>query len=577
VHNLIRMPGILCALILFMNIASAFLTPARGQPADANRKLGRPQASYEPQIQHPGGLTVFFSGARRSKIVPCGCQGRNLGGIDKEGAVIAAVRKVTSPTLNLDAGGFLEEFTDYELRMQSWYLLEALRYLQVNAMNVSYTELQHGIDALQRLQAEFRLPLISANIIDTATRKPFFETHKIINVELPNGQPVRVGIVGVTASGGIVSRAGDENFFQKASPLITGNDLPAIQDNRPDVDKWLSPAALGLPRRGIGGAAAPEQAAGGMANRAMRFALDRTTPTITRGKYEVLDEITAIRELAEKLRSETDVMILLAYAGPGRTHKIVEAVPLFDIVISGDAYQRYEPFFVGVNNNILFAAAEHDGRFIGKIEVAMDADGTVSRQSAEMIPIDQHYHPDPRLTELIDLYLRDKGKLPKISKVLEKIYAGANRCNSCHAGEFAQWNATRHASAMKTLRGRKMHNAPECLKCHTTAFGAPGGFTDLLVTAHLANVQCESCHGPGQKHMEEEKRISALSEAEKLTAKRTEKLILRRDAKFCMECHDAKNDPDFNFARDIRLVDHSTTPPAHKENKPDEFSLHPGN
>ena len=61
------------------------------------------------------------------------------------------------------------------------------------------------------------------------------------------------------------------------------------------------------------------------------------------------------------------------------------------------------------------------------------------------------------------------------------------------------WNGTAHAHAYKTLvDGAKEYNL-DCVGCHVTGYGKPGGSTVTHVE-NLTAVQCEVCHGPGSKH-----------------------------------------------------------------------------
>lgn len=84
-------------------------------------------------------------------------------------------------------------------------------------------------------------------------------------------------------------------------------------------------------------------------------------------------------------------------------------------------------------------------------------------------------------------------------------YVGESRCKACHnipkTGLFHDdWAATAHARAFDALTEDERRN-PQCLECHTTGYGAPGGFVSLAETPKMANVQCESCHGPGAEHL----------------------------------------------------------------------------
>ena len=67
-------------------------------------------------------------------------------------------------------------------------------------------------------------------------------------------------------------------------------------------------------------------------------------------------------------------------------------------------------------------------------------------------------------------------------------------------------------------------------------------YIDGESTPHLQEVGCESCHGPGSEHVRlPEQPYGAIS----ITS--------------CTSCHDAANDPDFNYYEDRRLVSHEET------------------
>jgi hypothetical protein len=497
--------------------------------------------------------------------------------------MLKAFEEETSSILKVDAGGFFREFVDPNLRLQTYYLLEAIHAMKYDVINVGYPDFRHGLDTLQKLQKEMDLPFISANIVDAKTKKPYFPTHLILTETLKNGKKIKVGIIGVTAPNGTASNPADQVLPPKPPPMegvyepeehdgemLAGAAAPELPQLDPgSSSRWAITPDLNelLLHAAQGGGPALTSTSGGHSP-ALEFALDTTTPTLSHGAYEVLDEVAAVEPIAQKLRTECEVLVLLAYDGPGRTRRIAETVPYFDVVVAGDSYQRFDPFYVGENNNTLWVSSEHEGRFLGKVEFSFDADGMIASKVGDLMPVDQNIFTIPSLTKFIDAYKRDTAYLPPPpgQKLAQKIFTGANRCQTCHVQEFAQWQTHKHSHAMKTLVDRKMEYNPDCLRCHTVSFGQPGGFTDLRVTPYLSNVQCESCHGAGVKHVAEERKIAALPADKRESAKRTAHMNMTFDAKFCMQCHNPENDPDFNFAEDIKHVRHDSTQPNRVRN-----------
>lgn len=120
---------------------------------------------------------------------------------------------------------------------------------------------------------------------------------------------------------------------------------------------------------------------------------------------------------------------------------------------------------------------------------------------------------------------------------LESAYAGAGACVNCHTQEFARWGFSGHSKAWQSLIKRKATDNPECVGCHTTAYGEPGGLGELTPGGirKFRDVQCEACHGPLGGHPDD-----ARVEAEPVTVER------------CLGCHDAANSPDFDFESYLR-------------------------
>ncbi|HUQ08476.1 MAG TPA: multiheme c-type cytochrome [Kofleriaceae bacterium] len=80
-------------------------------------------------------------------------------------------------------------------------------------------------------------------------------------------------------------------------------------------------------------------------------------------------------------------------------------------------------------------------------------------------------------------------------------YVGAEACSDCHAEAAEFWKTTRHAGAWETLEKVSKQFDFDCIGCHTTGWNEPGG-ASMASNETLRDVQCETCHGPGSKHVD---------------------------------------------------------------------------
>ena len=130
-------------------------------------------------------------------------------------------------------------------------------------------------------------------------------------------------------------------------------------------------------------------------------------------------------------------------------------------------------------------------------------------------------------------------------------YNGAKKCKACHMKQYKAWEETSMATSFENLKqgvkvaekaaagleDKDYTHDKDCLPCHTTGYGKPGGFVSIEETPKLANVQCEECHGPGSIYNKTMKK-SKKAKAYKIEDYTSVGLIVpSKDEAGCMRCH----------------------------------------
>ena len=158
---------------------------------------------------------------------------------------------------------------------------------------------------------------------------------------------------------------------------------------------------------------------------------------------------------------------------------------------------------------------------------------------AELDPLNKRYdaYSESQTHPKIDAFkttIRQKAEQAAQQKPTptEPGYATAAACARCHTQEFARWTFSQHTRAWESLIRENQSDNPECIACHSTAYGEPSGFGELTQSNILRykGIQCEACHGPLKGHPNEP-HIKPLP----ITEAR------------CLGCHDEANSPNFEF------------------------------
>lgn len=120
----------------------------------------------------------------------------------------------------------------------------------------------------------------------------------------------------------------------------------------------------------------------------------------------------------------------------------------------------------------------------------------------------------------------------------EKIYVGSEVCKGCHADEYSTFQKyAKKSKSFESILAMKPKLTKDefqgCFECHTTGYGAKGGFISEEKTPELKNAGCEVCHGPGSLHVELEGDPEAIN--------------FDLSINDCTKCHNESRVGAFNF------------------------------
>ncbi|MFQ5560219.1 MAG: multiheme c-type cytochrome, partial [Nitrospinota bacterium] len=172
-----------------------------------------------------------------------------------------------------------------------------------------------------------------------------------------------------------------------------------------------------------------------------------------------------------------------------------------------------------------------------------NASSTIQSFEEEQILLSPDIKDSPDIAPLFEAYNREVAaffeKKNREKKQEKGIFLGVANCKTCHEYFWGKWKETPHSWAWDTLVKREKTSDPDCVPCHTVGYDQPGGFISINKTPDLVDVQCEVCHGPGGSHAANfSKRLPPVNE------------------KTCLQCHNEKHSPDFNYQDYFRQITH---------------------
>ena len=456
-------------------------------------------------VREPVELRIALVGEVRGEIEPCGCPTLPYGGFVRRERLL---KTLPSPLFHLDAGetllkGFSTSRTDRIARAE--LVMELSEMVGVDAWSPGPSDLLAvGIDGLRRSP----VPAISANWQDAdgaALLQPWIVLEEA---------GVRLGVIGLS---GAISDPEQRDTISVADPAVAAAQALAALPTELDLVVALGSisdddAARVARLEGIS-AVLTTRGRAYDAPQAGDHGLLIEAPD--RGRYVEVLHVRVGSKAGAPLRMLPEERLwqeLLTL----RTQASVATVPQKVETIAAALAEREAVFSAdGQGRNLVFV--EHT-----PLSSALDGE-------ADSTPLLSAFK-DERLVQAA-------AAAASATTPTEPGYASAGRCVSCHEKEMARWVLTDHALAWQSLLIRDEADNPECIGCHSTGFGEPGGFGELNTGAirKYKAVQCEACHGPLRGHPEDDTIASMpVTEAG------------------CIQCHDKANSPDFEYASYLR-------------------------
>lgn len=297
-------------------------------------------------------------------------------------------------------------------------------------------------------------------------------------------------------------------YFRVDAALLTGEDLqngPGFAANLASLGKFTWVGKLQVPE--------------GVAVEAGK----------SKGPFQVAgDDPTASGDI------EPGANIVITSGGVDRARRLAQDHPSLRLVAYRSSSLTTSPTKVG---QTLLVSCGEKGKGLVKAEWSGGKFTTVT--GFELGPRFDTSTPSPAAQEVAGVFRRYLRRVEG-EKLVEAMpreqtadFAGSKACAPCHAAADAAWRKSGHAHALRTLETKGQGRDPECLPCHVVGLGSTVGFRDRSTTPKLADVGCESCHGPLRAH------------SEKPAANKAPQI----GAPSCASCHNLEHSPGFSFER----------------------------
>lgn len=453
-------------------------------------------------------VRLYLMSTVAGAIEPCGCTKDQLGGVDHLAAYLDSQKGEAPHRLVLGAGPllFIDPKPGADAQKQDGWKAEAIaqaaKDMGLAAWAPGVNDWALGSEALARYRDMSGAALLAGNLEGAPGAQG-------VVVREVNG--VKVGVIGVADP---KDQAGAYPEGVKARPA-----LEAMKAGVAEAKKQGAQVLVGL-------AALPRGQALRLADELPELHVLALGKPVEMGhandalKPPVLIGNTLVVETANHLQTVSVVDLFVRDGGQGKPITFTDAGGISKaeelILLSGrireleNRINSWERDRTASEKDLADRKADLERLRQQKAkleaEQQQDVQGSFFRYSA--VEVRERYGSEKAVADRmlayykqVNSYNRDafKDRVPPPPEKGQAGYIGIDACTDCHDDERKVWDKTAHAHAYATLEEDFKEFNLDCVSCHVTGYGKPGGSTVTHVEK-LKDVQCEECHGPGSLH-----------------------------------------------------------------------------
>ena len=456
---------------------------------------------------------LLFSSNIQGYLEPCGCTANPLGGVSRLASVVESTKvNFDNRSMYLDGGNLLtphaKELSGTDLCLldsASSILLETLKTLDCSGTIYGPYDFPKGYEWTQKTYSNFGIPVFGKAYVSGDLQAP--ETS--LKFDIGTGF---VGIIGVSLVDSTTTANDARNYLASKSEELSKSGARAViafvasapgrLDELLEHQRYIDVAILGdvqdspsLPKKIDGGPWLIRNGSRGQYLGALEFGNlnaegHRLAFDATKVKFERERELLRSRlsSLQEKYEIEAD---------EGKKKFFNQRIQL----VQEQLEKARSPLNPPEKPYIVLHS----------------------------IPLSRKIAPQEKLMRAVKKYDEDSPKLTlacEHTKLCPKLedgkasYVGAISCKNCHLEAYTFWQAATFKESFVDMEGKKAvrevgHSKAwstlveagkaqdvACIGCHSVGFEKPGGYCKINEVKPFKNVQCESCHGPGSKHIE---------------------------------------------------------------------------